>query len=115
MTLAFSRALRDALVASGRYKVHMTRDSDRFIRLRDRVRFARNKNADLFISIHVNSLPLEAVNIVETFYFGSQNDRRVLELAVPHVPDPDLVAHGLVGPVDGPVGDAVGEEPVPDA
>ncbi len=56
VTLAFSRALRDALVASGRYKVHMTRDSDRFIRLRDRVRIARNKNADLFISIHADSI-----------------------------------------------------------
>ncbi len=56
VTLAFSRALRDELVKSGRYKVHMTRDSDRFIRLRDRVRIARNKNADLFISVHADSI-----------------------------------------------------------
>lgn len=56
VTLAFSRKLRDELVKSGRYEVHMTRDSDRFIRLRDRVRIARNKNADLFISVHADSL-----------------------------------------------------------
>lgn len=56
VTLAFSRSLRDELVKSGQYVVHMTRDSDRFIRLRDRVRIARNKNADLFISVHADSL-----------------------------------------------------------
>ncbi len=56
VTLAFSRQLRDELVKSNRYKVYMTRDSDKFIRLRDRVRIARNKNADLFISIHADSI-----------------------------------------------------------
>ncbi len=56
ITLAFSRKLRDKLVASGKYKIVMTRDSDKFIRLRDRVRIARQNDADLFISVHADSI-----------------------------------------------------------
>ena len=56
VTLAFSRTLRDKLKASGRYRVYLTRDSDRFIRLRDRVKFARQKGGHLFISVHADSI-----------------------------------------------------------
>jgi N-acetylmuramoyl-L-alanine amidase len=49
--------LREALEASGRYRVALTRDADRFVELEDRVRFARTQNADLFISIHADSSP----------------------------------------------------------
>jgi len=56
ITLAMARALRDALEATGRYKVVMTRDRDVFIRLRDRVQIARNASADLFISLHADSI-----------------------------------------------------------
>ena len=44
--------LRDNLKERG-YKVYMTRSSDKFVGLRDRTKFANNKNADLFISCKV--------------------------------------------------------------
>lgn len=48
--------LREALESrGGRYRVALTRDSDSFVELEDRVRFARAQNADLFISIHADS------------------------------------------------------------
>jgi N-acetylmuramoyl-L-alanine amidase len=47
--------LREALGASGRYRVELTRDSDRFVELQERVRFARAQHADLFISLHADS------------------------------------------------------------
>lgn len=47
--------LREALQASGRYRVALTRDSDRFVALEERVRFARTQGADLFISLHADS------------------------------------------------------------
>ncbi|MEM7427407.1 MAG: N-acetylmuramoyl-L-alanine amidase [Pseudomonadota bacterium] len=56
VTLAFARTLRDKLKASGRYRVYMTRNSDRFVRLRDRVKFARLKGGHLFISVHADSI-----------------------------------------------------------
>ena len=54
-TLAIARAVRDALEATGRYKVVMTRDSDIFLPLGRRVAIARAAKAQLFISIHADS------------------------------------------------------------
>lgn len=56
LTLAIAKETRRALEASGRYKVYMTREDDIFVRLRDRVAFARQRDADLFISLHADSL-----------------------------------------------------------
>lgn len=47
--------LRDALESRGNYRVELTRDADRFIPLPDRVAFARQQNADLFVSLHADS------------------------------------------------------------
>lgn len=47
--------LRAALEARGPYRVALTRDADRFVELEDRVRFARDQHADLFISLHADS------------------------------------------------------------
>jgi N-acetylmuramoyl-L-alanine amidase len=57
ITLSAGLELRDKLKASGRYTVVMTRDSDFFIPLRDRIAKARAANADLFISLHADALP----------------------------------------------------------
>ncbi|HEY9081120.1 N-acetylmuramoyl-L-alanine amidase [Magnetovibrio sp.] len=57
VTLALARDLRKALEATGRYKVVLTRDRDIFLRLRDRVQVARDAGAELFISIHADSVP----------------------------------------------------------
>ena len=56
ITLAVARVVRDQLVATGRYRVVLTRDSDVFLRLRDRVALAREAGADLFISLHADSI-----------------------------------------------------------
>jgi N-acetylmuramoyl-L-alanine amidase len=56
-TLAIAKALRDELIASGRVRVALTRDTDRFLVLGDRREVARRLKADLFISIHADSAP----------------------------------------------------------
>ncbi|MBC7952171.1 MAG: N-acetylmuramoyl-L-alanine amidase [Rhodospirillaceae bacterium] len=56
ITLAVARELKAQLEKSGHYKVFLTRDRDVFIRLRDRVAIARQYNADLFISLHADSV-----------------------------------------------------------
>lgn len=57
IVLAFAQGLRDKLTASGKYRVMMTREDDTFIPLNERVRFARQRNAALFVSLHADSLP----------------------------------------------------------
>lgn len=56
ITLALGRDIKKALEATGRYKVVMTRDRDIFLRLRDRVKVAREAGAELFISVHADSV-----------------------------------------------------------
>lgn len=54
ITLAMAKELKVILEKEG-YKVHLTRSTDIFIPLRDRVKIARKYNADLFMSIHADS------------------------------------------------------------
>jgi len=56
LVLAFARRLQAKLEETGRYRVVMTRDKDVFISLSERVRAARKVQADLFISIHADSI-----------------------------------------------------------
>ena len=58
VTLAFALELRQALEDTGDYNVHLTRSTDLFLRLDERVRIAREHEADLFISIHADSIRL---------------------------------------------------------
>lgn len=55
ITLAMGRELKEFLDKTGKYKVYLTRNTDKFIPLRDRVKIARQYNADLFMSIHADS------------------------------------------------------------
>ena len=55
VTLAIARSIRDQLVASGRVRVALTRDTDKFLVLQERYGIARRMGADLFISIHADA------------------------------------------------------------
>jgi N-acetylmuramoyl-L-alanine amidase len=55
VTLATARLLARALEHTGRYKVVMTRDSDVFLKLHERVALARAAHGNLFISLHADS------------------------------------------------------------
>ncbi len=56
VTLATARALGRVLEQTGRYKVVLTRDSDVFLKLQDRVARARAAHGNLFISLHADSV-----------------------------------------------------------
>ncbi|WP_317279134.1 N-acetylmuramoyl-L-alanine amidase [Kordiimonas aquimaris] len=62
ITLKIARAIRDELNKTGRYEVHLTRDRDIFHKVRERFRIARRHKADLFISIHADSIQNPKVN-----------------------------------------------------
>ncbi|MGZ5803706.1 MAG: N-acetylmuramoyl-L-alanine amidase [Xanthobacteraceae bacterium] len=56
IVLDFALMLREKLERSGKYRVVMTRSDDTFIALGDRVRLARNRKAQLFVSIHCDAI-----------------------------------------------------------
>lgn len=55
LTLAVARAIRRELLKSGRVRVALTRDDDRFLVLEERYGIARRMKADLFISVHADA------------------------------------------------------------
>jgi N-acetylmuramoyl-L-alanine amidase len=56
VTLAIARALEQRVDAEPGMKAVLTRDGDYFVPLRDRMRRARAHQADLFVSIHADSI-----------------------------------------------------------
>jgi N-acetylmuramoyl-L-alanine amidase len=81
VTLDIAHRLRARLERLPVFDVLLTRESDEHISLRDRVAFANDRQADLFISIHVNYLTSGPHTVIETYYFGPHEDAEALKLA----------------------------------
>ena len=56
VVLAVARHVHAALEATGKFEIHMTRSDDVFVALDERVTFSEEKGAQLFISIHADSV-----------------------------------------------------------
>lgn len=56
VTLTIAKALKEALEDTGRYRVLLTREKDTYLKLYKRVEFARKNGADLFVSLHADSI-----------------------------------------------------------
>ncbi len=56
VTLSTSKELKRQLERTGRYRVTLTRSKDKYLKLYKRVSIARKKEADLFISLHADSI-----------------------------------------------------------
>lgn len=83
VTLAVARLLKDELVKRG-YAVYMTRDTDKYLGLRERTNFANDQRADLFVSIHANSVPRtssKTANGVETYFLSTARSERARRVA----------------------------------
>ncbi len=81
ITLDVARRLAERLRAAG-YETTLTRDSDQRVLLKDRSRLANDRQADLFVSIHVNSFQDGRANRgIETYYLGPSDDPYLLRLA----------------------------------
>ncbi|MGB4056478.1 MAG: N-acetylmuramoyl-L-alanine amidase, partial [Alphaproteobacteria bacterium] len=82
ITLAIAKELKAQLESTGRYRVALTRSDDRFIKLRDRVKIARQKEADLFISIHADSIGHSDVSGVSVYTLSEKaSDAQTAKLA----------------------------------
>ena len=82
LALVFSRELRAALEASGRYQAVMTRDGDHKVGLHRRVEIAREAEADLFLSIHLDRLNNREVQGASVYTLSDEaSDVETAELA----------------------------------
>lgn len=82
LTLAAAHALKRELDRSGRYQVFLTRNGDSFLRLRDRFAVARRNKADLFISLHADTIRRRDVRGLSVYTLSEKaSDREAAELA----------------------------------
>jgi N-acetylmuramoyl-L-alanine amidase len=82
VALVSAHALKLRLEASGRYRVAMTRATDHFIPLEDRVAIAQDRGADLFVSMHADSIPDPSVRGASVYTLSSSaSDKQTAGLA----------------------------------
>lgn len=73
VTLQFAQELRDRLAQQrGALKVHLTREDDTFLRLDERVRIARQYGADLFISVHADTIKYKGIRGATVYTVSDQ-------------------------------------------
>ncbi len=64
--------------------VHLTRNRDTFISLRKRTKYANDQKADLFVSIHANSVPKKSAHLakgIETYFLSPSRSDRANQVA----------------------------------
>ena len=79
IVLNISKKIGAILTAKG-YTVLLTRDTDRFISLKERTAFATRHKADLFLSIHANASGNSRANGIETYYLDVKSTDKNAEI-----------------------------------
>ncbi len=78
-----SKELKAILISRG-YKVYMTRNGDKFVKLSKRTAYANRKKADIFISIHANAVAkknAKKVHGVECYFLSPSRSKRAERVA----------------------------------
>lgn len=92
VTLSYARELKKKLDKSGKYRVFLTRKTDYFIPLRQRVQKARNFKADLFISIHANSIKKKSTSGFSIYTLSEKSSDKQAELLARKENRSDIIA-----------------------
>lgn len=72
------------ILKSRGHSVYMTRDDDTFIKLSKRTEFANDKKADIFVSVHANSMPngsSKEVSGIECYFLSPSRSERAKRAA----------------------------------
>jgi len=78
-----SQELKRILRSRG-YKVYMTRDRDRFVKLSNRTKYANKRDADIFVSIHANAVPkrnAKKAHGIECYFLSPSRSSRAKKIA----------------------------------
>jgi len=92
ITLAMAKQLRDDLQKTGRYEVVLTRARDIFIPLRKRTEIARSAGADLFISLHADTIKNKAIRGVSVYTLSEKASDKETQALAERENKADLIA-----------------------
>ena len=81
ITLQIAGRLAKKIQKKLQYKVLMTRNSDCYLTLEERTAIANTKNADLFISIHINDSENQSTYGIETYFLNLATDNSEITVA----------------------------------
>lgn len=81
MALKIVKRLKKELSKKVDAKIVLTRDRDVFIPLDERTAIANSKEADMFVSIHLNASPNRKASGVETYILGEPTDKEALRVS----------------------------------
>ncbi|GAB4415511.1 MAG: N-acetylmuramoyl-L-alanine amidase [Thermodesulfovibrionales bacterium] len=81
VTLDIALKVREILSKDSSIELTLTRETDVFIPLEERTAIARNRDADLFVSIHANASPRRAARGIETYLLNWTNDEEAIRVA----------------------------------
>jgi N-acetylmuramoyl-L-alanine amidase len=91
ITLSYAKELAKQLAKENKYKVYLTRDSDIFIPLDKRVAKSRRKKADLFISLHANSISDNNVSGFSIYTLSENSSDKQAELLAQKENQADII------------------------
>jgi N-acetylmuramoyl-L-alanine amidase len=92
ITLAMAKLVKQELLKTGRYKVVLTRERDVFVRLRSRIARARAAGADLFLSLHADSLDDRRVRGASVYTLSEKASDKEAEALAAKANKADLIA-----------------------
>lgn len=82
IVLAIGRQLHDELEGREMFEPHLTRETDVYVDLDERSRFAVDRAGDLFVSIHANAAADERARGFETIFLGQARSEEAREVAL---------------------------------
>ena len=105
VTLAFGQKLKTALSAFDEFNIVMTRDEDRFMGLIERVKIARESNADLLLSIHADSLSQRSIRGATVYTLSERGSDEISRSLARKQNRTDLIAGLKLPPAEPDVSD----------
>jgi len=91
ITLSYAKELAKNLMNENKYRVYLTRDEDFFIPLDKRVAKSRKKKADLFISLHANSITDPSVSGFSIYTLSDNSSDKQAELLAQKENQADII------------------------
>ncbi len=76
IVLLAAKFIKSAFERTGRHQVYLTREKDKFVRLRKRFKIAQNKRAGVFLSLHADSIKSKKIGGMSLYTLSNKASSR---------------------------------------